>query len=99
MQRVHEALNEHLDDMVIPTSSIAFAINSSRKLSWTKDSKTAAVITLTIHGRKDDGKRFTERKGLALSIAEGVTNYVIDKRGAILAQFILGPDVNVTEIK
>ena len=95
MQRVHEVLNEYLDDLVRPDSSIAFIVNTSRKLSCTKDPKTVAVIvTLNVQGHNDGGMPFTDRKKLGPSIAEGVKNYVVTIKDRILAQF-----TDVTEIK
>ena len=104
MQSVYKELHEHLDDVVTPNSSIAFGVNSSRKLSWTKDSKSltvacAAVITLNVRGRKDGGLPFnTPGKNLGPYIAEGVTNYVTDMKDLILLQFTEA-DVDITEIK
>ena len=100
MQSVHDALNEHLDEMVKPKSSIIFFVNPSMRLFCTKyPSKTVAVIiTLTVHGHKDGGKLFTDRTNLDLSIVEGVKNYVIDMKDLILAQFN-SQFTDVTEIK
>ena len=86
----------HLDDLICPGSSVAIAINSLRKLSWTKDPKAVAVIiSVNVHGHKD-GKPFTWMPQLGSSIAEGVTKYIVTMRNTILAQFI---GASITEIK
>ena len=93
-------LNLHLDELIRPGSSVAIAVNPSRKLSWTKTPKTvAAIITVNVRGHKDGGISFTEMTNLGSSIVEGVKNYVVSMRDTILAQFIQPGAVNITEIK
>ena len=100
MQSVQDTLNEDLDEVIKQKSSIIFFVNPSMKVFCAKyPSKTVAVIvTLNVRGHKDDGKPFTDKKDLDLSIAEGVKNYIIFMKELILAQFN-SQFTDVTEIR